>query len=499
MAITLLDCYTDEPAGLGVPPYLGTYPRYLYGYFKELGENPFYLTIDDLRMHIFYKGHLREKQTTDIKVYNLTKNYPRIAQILSETTELIIILGVHAPGKYLSAIPGTLHEAIRLTQGLRCKKVLTGPGVYGTSLEGGKFHEHADMKAFDEVRPYTFPFMQVSKYAVHGADLVKQIPDIRVVEIETGRGCSSKGCNFCMEPIKSKLMFRSRQDIVNEVSELRKNGVIDIRLGKQACFYTYPGPDKLVEEIAAAVPDLRTFHIDNVIPSTVLTSRGQRITEAIVRYCTPGNVAAFGIESFDPAVIEANNLNCSPEMAYEAVKAINDAGKEFGYNGMPKYLPGINILFGLENESKQTAAHNMKWLKKIYDDGLMVRRINVRQVAVFEGTKLHEQAGNKFLKKNKSMYWKWRNDIRQNVDFPMLSRIAPAGHMMRRVRMEIYDGNHTFGRQLGSYPLVIGINKKVELGKFYDAKVTAHMLRSITAEIIGETPELLQTANVLNN
>ncbi len=499
MAITLLDCYTDEPAGLGVPPYLGTYPRYLYGYFREQGEEPYYLTIDDLRMHIFYKGFLRNKQTTDIRVYNLTKNYPHIAKILAETTELIIILGVHVPGKYLSALPGTLHEVIRLVEGMKCKKILTGPGVYGTSLEGGKFYEHADMSKFDEVRPYNFPFVQVSKYALLGAEIVKQIPDIRIVEIETGRGCSSKGCNFCMEPIKSRLMFRSRQDIVNEVKELRSNSIIDIRLGKQACFYTYPGPDKLVEEIHYAVPDLRTFHIDNVIPSTVLTARGQRITEALVKYCTPGNIAAFGIESFDPVVVQANNLNCPPEMAYEAVKAINDAGKEFGYNGMPKYLPGINILFGLENESKETHLHNMKWLKKIYDDGLTVRRINVRQGAVFEGTKLYEQAGTKFLRKNKSRYWKWRNDIRQRIDFPMLSRVAPSGHIIRQVRTEIYDGNHTFGRQIGSYPLVIGINKKVELGAFFDIKVTKHMLRSITGEIIGQTPEMIQTANVLNN
>ena len=36
--ILIVDCYTDEPAGLGVPPYLGVYPRYLYGYLKNNGE-----------------------------------------------------------------------------------------------------------------------------------------------------------------------------------------------------------------------------------------------------------------------------------------------------------------------------------------------------------------------------------------------------------------------------------------------------------------------------
>ena len=35
MTVTILDCYTDEPAGLGVPPYLGTYPRYVFGKIVE--------------------------------------------------------------------------------------------------------------------------------------------------------------------------------------------------------------------------------------------------------------------------------------------------------------------------------------------------------------------------------------------------------------------------------------------------------------------------------
>ena len=50
MAYTILDCYTDEPAGLGVPPYLGTYPRYIAGYFGKVN----YITIDDLRFLNYY-------------------------------------------------------------------------------------------------------------------------------------------------------------------------------------------------------------------------------------------------------------------------------------------------------------------------------------------------------------------------------------------------------------------------------------------------------------
>ncbi|MBR9700076.1 radical SAM protein [Candidatus Woesearchaeota archaeon] len=483
MAITILDCYTDEPAGLGVPPYLGTYPRYLYGYLKEEHETINYLTIDDLRLHIFYQGKIKEKAQTDIKTYNLTKNYPHISKILSETNELIIIVGVHAPGKYLSALPGILHEVLRLVKDIKCKKVLTGPALYGTSLEGGKFFEKADLQKFDEVRNYNFPFAKVAGYAVSGAELVKQIPDYRIIELETGRGCSSKGCNFCTEPLKSRLMFRRKEDIILEMKAMHENGVVDFRLGKQACFYTYPGPDKLLERIREEIKDIRTLHIDNVIPSMVLSSRGDRITEAIVKHCTPGNIAAFGVESFDPAIIEANNLACDAETSFEAIKRVNELGREMGKNGMPKYLPGINILFGLEAESKQSQEENMKWLKKIYDDGLLVRRINIRQVAVFPGTKLYERCGNKYLRKNKRYYWKWRNEIRQKIDFPMLRRLVPKGSILKGIRTEVHDGNTTFGRQIGSYPLSVGIKKKLPLKKFYDIKVEDHMLRSVVGSI----------------
>ena len=66
----------------------------------------------------------------------------------------------------------------------------------------------------------------------------------------------------------------------------------------------------------------------------------------------------------------------------------------------------------------------------------------------------------------------------------MLKRVAPAGNILRNVRMEIYDGNTTFGRQIGTYPLIVGVKGRYEIRKFYDLKVTGHMLRSITGEII---------------
>ena len=32
---TIVDCYTGEPAGLGVPPFIGVWGRYLAGTYRD--------------------------------------------------------------------------------------------------------------------------------------------------------------------------------------------------------------------------------------------------------------------------------------------------------------------------------------------------------------------------------------------------------------------------------------------------------------------------------
>jgi len=480
MTYTILDCYTDEPAGLGVPPYLGTYPRYIAGFLGNIN----YITIDDLR---YYKNYLlvnkksKKSQKTNIKIYNLTKNIKHIKEIFEKTSELIVVLGVHTPGKYLSAVPGTLKEVSELIKDFNFKKVLTGPAVYGTRLEGGKFAEKINLKVFDGIEKFDFSYNEINELAVNGASIIKQIPDLRVIEIETSRGCSrKKGCSFCTEPIKHRMEFRNKEDILREIKEFYKLGCRYFRLGKQSCIYSYPNLAELLKDIRKDCKEIKVLHVDNANPNFVTEEK----TKAIVKYCTEGNVAAFGVESFDKKVIKENNLNATPEQTFKAIKILNKYGAARGFNGMPKLLPGINLLFGLKAESKKTNEENMKYLKMILDNNLLLRRINIRQVTLFEGTPLYEEVGNKFLRKNKKYYWKWRNDVRQKIDNVMLKRLVPSGTLLRNVRMEIYDGNTTFGRQIGTYPLIVGVKGRLELGKFYDVRVKSHMLRSVVGEII---------------
>jgi len=233
MLFTIVDCYTDEPAGLGVPPYIGTYPRYIAGAILDAGHNVKYLTIDDLRS-LFLKESKRAKKT-NIKLKNRSVNW-EVQRILDETDFLIIIAGVHTPGKYLSAVPGTVAEVKHYIKDLDCFKILTGPATYGSGLYGGrkavlpkegfdlitsdleyKFDRLLENKFLEDV-PAHIGYENISKISVLGAQIIREHPDFPqflIAEIETSRGCSRRaGCSFCTEPLKGEPEYREQKDII---------------------------------------------------------------------------------------------------------------------------------------------------------------------------------------------------------------------------------------------------------------------------------------------
>jgi len=485
MHVTIIDCYTDEASGLGVPPYLGTYPRYLFGKLRKEGHDVSYLTIDDMRLWKQRQGIITEpteKEKTNIFVYNLTTN--NAEKVISKTHKIIVVLGVHVPGKYLTAQPGTLSEVVSLLKGIKQPIELSGPVVFGTQLEGGKFFEKVDLSFFEELKTYDAPFEEIEHYIEDSTEIITQIPDKRVIEIETGRGCKVGKCSFCTEPLKNKFVNRKMEDVVKEVEAFYKHGARLFRLGKQTDFYASDRPVELLQQITKKCPKIEVLHIDNVNPNSVVRDKDHEITKAIVKYCTSGNIAAFGVESFDPKVVNANLLNTSPLIGYKAIQIVNKYGAVRGDNGMHKFLPGINIIFGLLNETKETHTKNMEMLQKIMDEGMLLRRINVRQAAVLPDTFLEKHGGNKYLRKNKKYYWKWRDEIRQKIDFPMLQKILPVGTILSEVYTEMYDGKTTFCRQYGTYPLIIGVKGRIPLKKKIKVKVVDHMLRSIVGEVV---------------
>jgi len=484
----IIDCYTDEPAGLGVPPFLGVYPRYAAGHY---GENITYLTIDDLRYTRLTERRPHVKLDpptgkTRIDLINHTRPPDEVRRVLGKARELVIIIGVQTPGKYLSGMPGTYSEAMKLLEGVRGKRVLAGPIVScGTQQRGGRPAELPDFNRFVRAEPDFFSdYADLRQKAVDGARLLAQVSLPKVVEIETGRGCPrAEGCSFCTEPLKHSVEWRLPEDVHEEVRALMAAGARHFRLGKQTCIFSYRGGhlpeiESLLAPIAAMDPEV--LHIDNANPAMVTEERA----ELFVRYCTPGSTAAFGVESFDPRVAEANNLNATTEMVMEAVRTLNRVGGARGDNGMPHFLPGINLLLGLKGETPETLDLNLSTLKAILDEDLLVRRVNIRQVVPFPGTRLYEEAGTKFVRKNRKHYAAWTERVRHEFDLPMLRRLFPTGTILRHLRSETHEGNVTFLRQLGSYPVVVGVRDRLPLGEWFDVRIADHMLRSLVGEVV---------------
>jgi radical SAM superfamily enzyme with C-terminal helix-hairpin-helix motif len=511
MRRTILDCYTDEPAGLGVPPFIGVWPRYAAGLYED---EPTYLTIDDIRL-VRYVEYVSEvvidppHGRTHLEVLNHTRSYEEIRQVLENTDELVIVVGVQTPGKYLSARPGTLHEVEKLLRSFEdgrqrtedgeqktedssllrsFRKILTGPVLTGgTQARGGARPQVADAEYFDELRPLSFDtYDQLQPLAIKGASFIKQMPRLanRIVEIETGRGCPrERGCSFCTEPIKNKVQWRRSELVVEEVKALMDLGAKAFRLGKQSCIYSYEGGDHqkleaMLSPLAAMRPAV--LHIDNANPQMI----DERRTELFVKYLTPGSTAAMGIESFDPRVTAANNLNCPYDMAFEAIRTVNRIGGFRGENGCHALLPGINILLGLAAETPETLDKNFAALERILDEGLLIRRINIRRVVPFPGTPLYQQVGRRFLRKNMRYYVDWIEKVRQEIDIPMLQRLFPIGTVLKDLCSEVHNGHMTFLRQIGSYPIVVGVHERLPLDERFNVRITGYMRRSLVAERI---------------
>jgi len=391
---------------------MDVYPRYIAGAIWSARKDVKvkYLTVDQAR-------------TLDYKFFQEANSYDLI----------IVIAGVTVPGKYLGGKPISIKELEEWFKIIdKPSKILVGPAAkFGIGTIGGKVAElptkikenfdvivKGDPEVFvyeiihenslEKVDPYITrtSYDEVEEFIIKGTRIVTQHPNYGlnlIIEIETYRGCPrviTGGCSFCIEPLYGLPKFREQKCIVKEIEELYKLGVKFFRLGRQPDIFVYkarevsleefPKPEpseieKLFRGIRNVAPHLKTLHIDNVNPGTVAhhPKESREVAKIIIKYHTPGDVAAFGVESVDPIVVKQNNLKVTMEEALKAIKVINEVGARRGYNGLPELLPGINLLFGLKGETKETYKLNYEFLKKIVDQGLLIRRINIRQVMVF--------------------------------------------------------------------------------------------------------------------
>jgi len=494
LAVTIVDGYVDEPAHFGVPPYVSTYPRYVAGALVEAGvpaDGVTYHTIDALRDD---RSRWRDVEAADLLVY---------------------VGGMTVPGRYVGGTPAEPDEVRELAWAAEGTTLLGGPVRFGVGErnEGASDMRRSDLDfdvvakgdveaaAHDLVASGLEGFgdrmrsaEEVDRWAAAGAFVVAQHPnhpDYLIAELETARGCPYR-CSFCTEPLYgADPTFRDPAAVVAEVRALADHGVRHVRLGRQADLLAYggdgkrPNPDALralYGGLREAVPELETLHLDNVNPATIVgwPDRAREGLAIIAEHDTPGDTAAFGLESADPVVQAANNLAVTAEECFRAIELVNEvAGWRPASNRLPKLLPGLNLVHGLEGERPETYDHNRAFLQRVLDAGLLVRRVNIRQVMAFPGTAM-SATGASVAAAHRDDFRRYKAAVRETFDRPMLERLAPAGTVLPDVHLEYHRDGLTFGRQLGTYPLLVGLPGERPLGRTVDVAVVDHGYRSVT-------------------
>ena len=497
----ILDCYTDEPSGLGVPPYLSVHSRYIAGALKENNIKYYYLNIDDLR---YAAGERDYEDSYNKRVINRTKNYDKVEDILSNASNIYVVMGCFVKYEYVSAEPPTFKEVEDLLNKFsneQNNKVLFY-SLGGNELTRENVRKTVPKNLFSEIvfgNTYNYfigetgnrfkpNYDRLKSIAVASSSVIEQLRRPLVIEIETATGCNRKpGCTFCIEGMRGlPLQFRSQEDIVEEMKSLYNKGALYFRLGRQPNFYAYMdcSPQKIEElfkNIWINCPNIKTLHIDNVSPHNVNTPEGIKITEIVAKYTTSGNITPFGVESFDPVIRKKCNLNGSIDDIHKSIDIINKYGKARGKNGIPKLLPGINIIYGLDGQSEKTLDHNLVNFKKILESDNYVRRVFVRKLTSPYG----EQFDN-YTDEEVKQFNNWSKTIEKEFIIPMLEKVFPIGLEIDELRMEMYKNGDSILRQMGTCPIrVVVKDKELKLDNFYKIKVIGYIgNRTIIGEII---------------
>ncbi len=483
----ILDCYVDEPACLGVPPFISPYPRYIYGALLSAGVSPGdirYLTID----------HLRESE------YNFSENYGHV----------FLIGGAVVPGKYLGARIGslaeinkilTLNSKTKISVGGLIHRAITSPPANTTVIKND-IEKFAFTLARNNPEDSERTVPEIAEWGVKGAELVKShpwYPDV-ICEMESGRGCPREvHCSFCSEGLNKRVEFRDPGDILDEVDALIACGVSRFRIGRQADIIQYgsrlstyingfPQPEpSAVSELFSELKKrkesglITVLNVDNANPGSIVNwpDHSSLILKSIADAVTPGDTLPFGIESFDENVVRLNNLKVTPDQAIFAVKLVNEiCGRR--EEGIPKLLPGINLIHGLRGETADTFKINLQYLEKLAADNLLVKRINIRKLQPYPGTPLFNERY-KISPSLTKRFEYFRDRIRDEIDNLMLKKIYPAGTIIKDTLMLDSRDGYSMGKQISSYSITVKVPGMFDNKSFKDVLITGHRERSLAA------------------
>ena len=512
----VLDGYEDEPAAFGVPPYVGFHIRYVCGVLEQHSIDYTYLTIDQWRL---YSEDERERHLRDLEGF-------------------VCIAGAVVPGRYIRGTPISRRESTELIRSLPrdIPALFGGWAVRGWKQQGWLPLRSNLFLAVQDTDATLHGFLkngtwkherrtseQWTLWAHSGAQskAVLQHPDLGTegkpgpltYEVEVYQGCVrfKRGCKFCIEPKKGIPIWRTPEDIIQEVKLAHDSGVQHVRLGGMTDTYTYmaegvkdleypiPNPEPIAKLLHGLREDERLgiLHTDNGNPSIIAENMepSTEITKTLVETLSDGAVLSFGLESADPNVHAANWLNCDANQLKSALRLINQYGRERGERGLPKLLPGLNFIAGLNGERTETYSMNLNLLRELRNEGLLLRRINIRQV---EGEGFQDIPEHEFKR--------FKSAVRDTIDSPLLQELFPLGHVLKDVHWETHDGRTrlpvhlteehlgehvhgraglTFGRQIGAYPILIGVPYHIPLETSSNIMITGHGARSITGVEVG--------------
>ena len=512
----ILDGYEDEPAAFGVPPYVGFHIRYVCGVFEQHKIDYTYMTIDQWRL-----TSQQERQ-----------------EVLRTTEGFVCIAGAVVPGRYIRGTPISRKESTELIRLLPrdIPALFGGWAVRGWKQQGwlplrsnlflavqdtdatlNQFLKNGTWKHERRNAEEWTTWAQLgatSKAVTHHPDLgTDEKKGPLTYEVEVYQGCVrfKRGCKFCIEPKKGIPIWRTPDDIIREVKLAHDSGVQHVRLGGMTDTYTYmaegvkdleypiPNPEPIAQLLHGLREDdrLGILHTDNGNPSIIAENiePSTEITKTLVETLSDGAVLSFGLESADPNVHAANWLNCDAQQLKSALRLINEYGRGRGERGLPKLLPGLNFIAGLNGERPETYDMNLNLLRELRNEGLLLRRINIRQVE-----------GEGFQEIPQSEFKQFKSAVRETIDTPLLQELFPLGHVLRDVHWETHDGRTrlpvhlteehtgnsihgraglTFGRQIGAYPILIGVPYHIPLESSSNIMITGHGARSITGVEVG--------------
>jgi radical SAM superfamily enzyme with C-terminal helix-hairpin-helix motif len=512
----VLDGYEDEPAAFGVPPYVGFHIRYVCGVLEQHKVDYTYMTIDQWR---------------------LTSQQQR-EELLRSTDGFVCIAGAVVPGRYIRGTPISRKESTELIRLLpsNIPALFGGWAVRGWKQQGWLPLRSNLFLAVQDTDATLNGFLnkgtwkherrnaeEWTTWAQLGAKskAVTEHPDLGTderkgpltYEVEVYQGCVrfKRGCKFCIEPKKGIPIWRTPDDIIKEVKLAHDSGVQHVRLGGMTDTYTYmaegvkdleypiPNPEPIAKLLHGLREDdrLGILHTDNGNPSIIAENiePSTEITKTLVETLSDGAVLSFGLESADPSVHAANWLNCDAQQLKSALRLINQYGRERGERGLPKLLPGLNFIAGLNGERPETYDMNLNLLRELRSEGLLLRRINIRQVE-----------GEGFQEIPQAEFKQFKSAVRESIDTPLLQELFPLGQILRDVHWETHDGRTrlpvhlteehtgtsihgraglTFGRQIGAYPILIGVPYHIPLESSSNIMITGHGARSITGVEVG--------------